>query len=65
MTLAVGRELRLLALTDHDTIDGCEAARRACDQAGIRFVAGVELSCAWREREIHIVGLNVDTTHGG
>jgi predicted metal-dependent phosphoesterase TrpH len=63
--LAARREVRLLALTDHDTIDGCAAARSACDAHGIRFVPGIELSCNWREREIHVVGLGLDTASPG
>jgi predicted metal-dependent phosphoesterase TrpH len=59
VALAARRELRLLALTDHDTVDGCAAARAACAACGIRFVPGIELSCDWREREIHVVGLAV------
>jgi predicted metal-dependent phosphoesterase TrpH len=60
VALATRRELRLLALTDHDTVDGCAAAAAACAAAGIRFVPGIELSCEWRTREIHVVGLNVN-----
>jgi predicted metal-dependent phosphoesterase TrpH len=59
--LAARREVRLLALTDHDTIEGCAAAGSACEQHGIRFVPGIELSCDWHEREIHVVGLKLDT----
>jgi predicted metal-dependent phosphoesterase TrpH len=56
---AQARRVRTLALTDHDTVDGLAEARAACDQAGIRFVPGVELSAAWRGQTIHIVGLQV------
>jgi hypothetical protein len=59
--LAARRGVRLLALTDHDTVAGCAAASAACAATGIRFVPGIELSCNWQEREIHIVGLGVDT----
>jgi len=54
------RQVELLALTDHDTLDGCAAARQACERSGVGFVAGVELTCGWRERVIHIVGLGID-----
>ena len=57
---AATREVRLLALTDHDTLAGCAAARAACEQHGIEFVAGVELTCEWRGREIHVIGLQVN-----
>jgi hypothetical protein len=62
VALAVQRQVEMLALTDHDTISGCGQAGAACAQAAIRFVPGVELSCQWREREIHIVGLRLDVT---
>jgi predicted metal-dependent phosphoesterase TrpH len=62
---AAAREVAILALTDHDTVAGCAAARLACRQPGIRFVAGIELSCSWREHEIHLIGLQVDEHHAG
>jgi predicted metal-dependent phosphoesterase TrpH len=60
VALAVHRGVELLALTDHDSVAGCEAARAACAGTSIRFVAGAELSCQWRECEIHVVGLELD-----
>jgi len=57
---AATRQLELLALTDHDTIAGCAAARMACEAHSIQFVPGVELSCEWRGREIHVIGLAVE-----
>jgi predicted metal-dependent phosphoesterase TrpH len=62
VALAAQRQVGLLALTDHDTAAGCEEARVACAAHGIRFVPGVELTGAWREREIHVIGLNIDST---
>src|SRR6185437_4549929 len=58
--LAATRGVWLLALTDHDTLEGLPEAQAACRQQGIRFVPGVELSCAWRELEIHVLGLGID-----
>jgi len=54
------RGVDTLALTDHDTTAGLEAARAACHAAGMRFVPGVELSAAWRGQTIHLVGLQID-----
>ena len=51
--------LAALALTDHDTIDGVRAARQAGDQAGIRVIAGVELSAFDEEREVHVLALHL------
>lgn len=57
---AAVREVALLALTDHDTLAGCAAARAACEEHGIRFLAGVELTCEWQGRTVHVVGLAVN-----
>ncbi|MCC7461141.1 MAG: PHP domain-containing protein [Gammaproteobacteria bacterium] len=59
VALAARRGVRLLALTDHDTVAGCGAAAAACAASGICFVPGVELTCQWRGREIHVLGLAV------
>ena len=55
-----GYGVRLMALTDHDTVAGCDAAAAAARERGIGFVAGVELSATWRGRDIHVLGLAID-----
>ncbi len=62
---ARARGVSTLALTDHDTTAGLDAARAACEAASMRFVPGVELSANWRGQTIHIVGLEIDERHGG
>jgi 3',5'-nucleoside bisphosphate phosphatase len=54
---AVG--LAAMALTDHDTVDGVAEARIAAEGAGIRFVAGIELSAEHDGIEVHILGLHL------
>lgn len=61
VALAATRQVQLLALTDHDTLAGCPAAAAACAAHRIEFVIGCELTALWRDREIHIVGLRLDT----
>lgn len=46
-----------VAITDHDTIDGLEEARRAGQECGIRIIDGCELSVRTRYGEVHILGL--------
>lgn len=50
----------MLALTDHDDVDGLDAARAEAGELGISFVPGVEISVTWRNHTIHVVGLRVD-----
>jgi len=55
-----GCGVRLMALTDHDTVAGIEAAARAARELGIGFAAGVELSATWRGKALHVLGLAID-----
>lgn len=57
---AAARGVAHLALTDHDTTDGVAEAAAAAAAAGVGFVAGVELSAAWRGQSVHVLGLAVD-----
>lgn len=57
--LAKERGLDVLALTDHDTVDGLEEAARAGEGAGIRVVRGIELS-AKEYPTFHILGYGFD-----
>ncbi len=50
--------VEVLALTDHDGVDGLIEARKAAQAADMQFVNGIELSVSWNKRTIHIVGLN-------
>src|SRR5690349_2603420 len=52
--------LSALALTDHDTVEGCSRTSDACRTAGIEFVPGTELTAEQDENEIHILGYLID-----
>jgi len=66
---ARGKGVGVLAVTDHDTVDGiAEAqaeAKRSDVEEGLILIPGIELSCQWQSLDIHIVGLNVNTTDEG
>ncbi len=54
-----------LAITDHDTVAGLEEARQAIEshQLPLRLIDGIEISTVWENKDIHIVGLNIDPNH--
>lgn len=52
--------VNVLALTDHDTIDGLVEASMSATQLGIELINGVEISTVWQNKVIHIVGLGFD-----
>jgi predicted metal-dependent phosphoesterase TrpH len=53
--------LALIALTDHDTVEGCDPTAAACALEGIQFVAGSELTAEQDGHELHILGYYLDT----
>jgi len=54
------QELRVVALTDHDTVEGCAPTENACAAAGIEFITGTELTAEKDGHEIHILGYGID-----
>ncbi len=48
--------LELLALTDHDTLNGLERTRTLAGEAGLRFIPGTELSTTWQGHSTHLLG---------
>ncbi|MFK7159627.1 PHP domain-containing protein [Marinospirillum sp. MEB164] len=55
--LAADRGLKEVALTDHDTFAGLEAAQQQADQLGLHLIPGMEFSCLWSGVTIHLVAL--------
>ncbi len=49
-----------VALTDHDTVEGCRPTAAACAAAGIEFLPGTELTAEQDGHEIHILGYCFD-----
>ncbi|UCB43499.1 MAG: PHP domain-containing protein [Dehalococcoidales bacterium] len=62
---AVGEGLTVIALTDHDTIDGISPALEAARAfPGLRLIPGVEISTDVPEGEVHILGYFIDYIDG-
>jgi predicted metal-dependent phosphoesterase TrpH len=56
--------VKLLAITDHDTVAGYRAAATMiAGFPGLGLVPGVEFSCQWSGTTIHVVGLGMDCDH--
>jgi predicted metal-dependent phosphoesterase TrpH len=53
--------LAAMALTDHDTLEGCERMAAACAARGIEFIPGTELTAEFNGSELHLLGYCVDT----
>lgn len=51
-----------IAITDHDTVDGMEEARRFSAIYGIELIEGIELSTQKEDTEIHVLGYFIDSS---
>ena len=60
---AAKQGVNVLALTDHDSVDGLPEARKAADELGIQLINGVEISTNWMGQTIHMLGLGIDPSH--
>ncbi|EEY91833.1 PHP domain protein [Acinetobacter junii SH205] len=62
---AVDLKIHMLAVTDHDTIDGLSSARKYAQDHDIQIISGVEISSQWsrpntkKSYGVHIVALNM------
>ncbi|MEZ8101425.1 RNase RNM [Vibrio bivalvicida] len=59
---ALGFQLDVLAITDHDTVDALAIAHQYVQDNNLplKIINGIEISTVWQNKDIHIVGLNID-----
>ena len=57
--------IRVLSVTDHDTVAGCRAAAAACAGAAIDFVPGIEVTAVRDEVDVHTLGYFIDVDSSG
>ena len=53
--------LACIALTDHDTVEGCARTAAACAAVQMEFIPGSELTAEHDDTEVHILGYFLDT----
>jgi len=56
--LAIVSGLQGLSITDHDTIDAYKSAIPYAKEKGLVLGTGVELSCEYKKKSVHILGYN-------
>lgn len=54
------KRLKAAAITDHDTVNGIDAAIDAASRYGVEIIPGIEFSTIFEEEEIHILGYYID-----
>lgn len=61
--LARAAGIDVLAVTDHDTLDGIAPAAEEGRRIGLRVIAGVEMSSQFEGRDVHVLGIGIDPSH--
>ena len=56
--------VKILSLTDHDTIAGQAEALVQAQKSNVQMISGIELSCVWRSFTIHVLGYNFSLSDG-
>jgi len=57
--MAADARLEALAITDHDTLTGFDAAIEPARELGLRLICGIEISTKWgqpKDRTVHLLG---------
>jgi hypothetical protein len=62
VALAARAGLRVLSVTDHDTVDGLARAIAEGTKLGVRVIPGIEVSIMHNRREVHVLGHFIDPT---
>lgn len=58
---AAEKNIKAIAITDHDTIAGLEEAKQAGCSLGVTVVPGIELNITFPTGEFHLLGLGIKT----
>ncbi len=59
--LANQKRLKVIGLTDHDTVSGIKEAQRVGRRLGVEVIPGIELSSEDRGKDVHVLGYFIET----
>ena len=60
VSAAIDADLSAIAITDHDTTAGISDAKYAATNSNLEIIPGVELSCEYNQKEVHMLGFYLD-----
>ena len=58
--IAISKNIKTIAITDHDTVDGLEEAVNYSKNKDILIIPGIELEVTTQKGQMHILGLFID-----
>lgn len=61
---AVEKELSVIAITDHHTVDNVDCIKNLGKEKGITVIAGIEFRTEYGQKSVHMIGLFPDSYNG-
>ena len=52
--------LKLVSLTDHNSVRGIREAEKAACENNVQFITGIELDCQFEGKNLHLLGYQID-----
>ena len=62
VAFAKEKGINVIAITDHDTTKGVKIAQREGEKLGVKVIGGIEVSTLAGNKEVHVLGFNLDTS---
>ncbi len=60
---AKAANLEIIAICDHDTVLGVDEAVKLGKKANIKVIKGIEISCVYKDVDLHILAYNINTNN--
>lgn len=51
---------RMVSVTDHNCVKANEEAAKAAAEKGIAYIPGIEIDCAYKNTNFHVLGYGID-----
>lgn len=58
--IAIKSNLKTIAITDHNSVKAIDRAKEYAKDKGIEVISGIEITCMYKEYELHLLGYNID-----
>lgn len=52
--------IKIFSITDHDSVAGIKEAIKVAKKYSMDFIPGIEISCDFEDKEVHLLGYNID-----
>ncbi|NQU80214.1 MAG: PHP domain-containing protein [Bacteroidetes bacterium] len=53
-------KIKILSITDHNSVRGVDEAISISSQSGIELISGIEIDCNYNNIDLHLLGYNID-----